>query len=274
VWATIAALNPDLNWVERGKFLMDNIGDITGEALYASGVGFGAGVLTGAAGKGVVKGTQQIDALLQKFISPKQRAIFDEKRNRLSHLINKAEQDQLSDTDEAELRELTGYAEQRDVKEITEDIKKRVLLHEPVESEKKEEVKKAMAKQFTQEQVDVEIELFDSAARSWAERYDKKPEAFYDEVVTVEAEVKEPEIPPEEKAKIEAFEKDRETFQAGKVEPFQMTLNDFTQTLDVDVETEAVIKETGDTVKIKKKAAELMKGKQNVFKQLQDCLNA
>ena len=53
-----------------------------------------------------------------------------------------------------------------------------------------------------------------------------------------------------------------------------MPVNEFAQTLDQEITAEAIIEETGDKVTTRQRVADLLKGKENLFRQLRDCLNA
>ena len=179
-YASVMALNPDLTGSEQLSFFMDNIGDITGEALYSASVGGVTGALTVGLGGG---GKIATEVMLNKLISPKQKAINDAKASRFEWLAIKFEKDGITKSEAAELREMVNAAETTEIEEIVKTVKKQLLFQEPIKSETRDNVIKSVREsgKFTDEQVNAYATIWDGIARNWAElEPDRKPEQWYD----------------------------------------------------------------------------------------------
>ena len=180
-YASIMALNPDLTGSERLAFMTDNIGETTGEALYAAAVGGAAGALTVGVGGG---GKIATVAMLNKLVSPKQKAINEAKAARFEQLATKFDKDGITESEAVELREMVNATETTEVEEIVKAVKKSLVFQEPIKSETRDTVIKSVREsgKFTDEQVDSYATIWDGIARNWAElEPDRKPEQWYDE---------------------------------------------------------------------------------------------
>lgn len=179
-YATIMAVNPDLTSLEHLAFMMDNIGEITGEALYAGTVGGAVGILTvGVAGGG----KNVVSNMLNKLVSPKQKAVNEAKVARVEQLAAKFEKDGITEPEAVEIREMVNAPETTEIQGIVNEVKKSLVFQEPIKSETRDEVIKSVKEsgKFTEEQVDSYATLWDGIARNWAElEPDRTPEQWYD----------------------------------------------------------------------------------------------
>jgi len=179
-YASVMALNPDRNTAQNLIFMRNNIGEINGEALYAGTVGGAAGMLTVGLGSG---GKIATAAMLNKLISPEQKAINEEKAARFEQLATKFEKNGITESEAVELREMVNAPETTEIEEIVNEVKKQLVFQEPIKSETRDSVIKSVreSKKFTDEQVDSYATLWDGIARNWAElEPDRKPEQWYD----------------------------------------------------------------------------------------------
>ncbi len=178
VYATLLALNPDVSQSDIFSHMAANLGEITEDALYAGAVGAASGgVITGAGAS--------VNVGIEKLVTAKQKAVNEERANRIDFLSNKEE---LSPEEENELRQTLNLAEDADVKKLLQQAKKQFELDKPIKSEKREAAKAFHERKHGAEQAEANIAIMDALARAAAERGWVKTPAEYYEKLTFEAE--------------------------------------------------------------------------------------
>jgi hypothetical protein len=178
--ATIMALNPDVSGEQVVNFFLANIADIEQNSLYAGLVGMlSAGVTAG--------GGKTINGLINGFITPEQQAINEHKRGRLQVLVEKSQAGTLTDDELKNLQDIAGMPDQ-DAADIVKEVQRRIEIQAPIESDAREQAAQALRERYGNDQVvSDELAIMDQFARTWAERNDKNPADFYNEILSVRA---------------------------------------------------------------------------------------
>ena len=175
-YATIMALNPDVSQADLLKWAGNNIGDLTKDALYAGAVGaVSGGIMTGAGAAGKI----QID----RYIHPEQKVKNEERNARGAVLVDKVEKGTATPEQQAELASMLGAGPDADINKIVKDVKKNLVLNQPIQTPEREAAHEAMTSKLGADVADIEMGVFDAMARSWADRTGKTPDAFYTDVV-------------------------------------------------------------------------------------------